>query len=108
VALLAQYHRRGTPRAGTLSALFSDEDHRALPMLAGMLRLSEFLERGRSQVVRAVRCHLDLPNGWLQIEALEAGDARMELWEASRNLDVLQRALALHVELVSGVWLGEQ
>jgi hypothetical protein len=59
-------------------------------------------------VVRAVRCHLDLPNGWLQIEALEAGDARMELWDASRNLDVLQRALALHVELVSGVWLGEE
>jgi hypothetical protein len=32
----------------------------------------------------------------------------MELWDASRNLDVLQRALALHVELVSGVWLGEE
>ncbi len=108
IALLAQYHRKGNPKAGELGALFSDEDHRALPILAGMLRLSEFLERGRSQVVRAVRCHLDLLNGWLQIEALEAGDARMELWDASRNLDVLQRALALHVELVSGVWLGEE
>jgi exopolyphosphatase/guanosine-5'-triphosphate,3'-diphosphate pyrophosphatase len=108
VALLAQYHRRGNPKAGTLSALFSDEDHRALPILAGMLRLSEFLERGRSQVVRAVRCHLDLPNGWLQIEALEAGDARIELWDASRNLDVLQRALNLQVELVGGVWLGDE
>lgn len=108
VALLAQYHRRGNPKAGDLGALFGDEDHRALPILAGMLRLSEFLERGRSQVVRAVRCHLDLPNGWLQIEALEAGDARIELWDASRNLDVLQRALNLHVELVGGVWLGEE
>jgi hypothetical protein len=88
--------------------LFSEEDQRALPILAGMLRLSEFLERGRSQVVRAVRCHLDLPNGWLQIEALEAGDARIELWDASRNLDVLQRALNLQVELVGGVWLGEE
>jgi hypothetical protein len=88
--------------------LFSEEDQRALPILAGMLRLSEFLERGRSQVVRAVRCHLDLANGWLQIEALEAGDARIELWDASRNLDVLQRALDLQVELVGGVWLGEE
>ncbi len=76
IALLAQYHRKGNPKAGELGALFSDEDQRALPILAGMLRLSEFLERGRSQVVRAVRCHLDLPNGWLQIEALEAGDAQ--------------------------------
>jgi exopolyphosphatase / guanosine-5'-triphosphate,3'-diphosphate pyrophosphatase len=107
IALLAQYHRKGNPKAGGLAALFSDEDHRALPILAGMLRLSEFLERGRSQVVRAVRCHLDLANGWLQIEALEAGDARIELWDASRNLDVIQRALALQVELVGGVWLGE-
>jgi exopolyphosphatase/guanosine-5'-triphosphate,3'-diphosphate pyrophosphatase len=108
IALLAQYHRKGNPKAGELGMLFGEEDHRALPILAGMLRLAEFLERGRSQVVQAVRCHLDLANGWLQIEALEAGDARMELWEASRNLDVLQRALNLHVELVGGVWLGEE
>ncbi|HNS01044.1 MAG TPA: Ppx/GppA phosphatase family protein [Anaerolineae bacterium] len=107
IALLAQYHRKGSPKAGPLGALFAAEDHRGLSLLAGMLRLAEFLERGRSQVVRAVRCHLDLANGWLQIETLEAGDARMELWDASRNLDVLQRSLNLHVELVSGVWLGE-
>ena len=44
----------------------------------------------------------------LQIEALEAGDARIELWDASRNLDVLARALDLQVELVGGVWLGEE
>lgn len=107
IALLAQYHRKGNPKANELGTLFTDEDHRALPILAGMLRLAEFLERGRSQVVRAVRCHLDLANGWLQIEALTDGDARMELWDASRNLDVLQRALTMQVELVAGMWLGE-
>ena len=57
---------------------------------------------------RTIKWFLDLPNGWLQIEALEAGDARIELWDASRNLDVLQRSLNLQVELVSGVWLGEE
>ncbi len=71
-----------------------------------MLRLCEFLERGRSQVVRDVCCHLDQPNGWLQIEALADGDASMELWDASRNIDLLARALGLEVELVAGVWLG--
>ncbi len=108
IALLAQYHRKGNPKAGDLGVLFTDEDQHALPILVGMLRLAEFLERGRSQVVRAVRCHLDLPNGWLQIEALEAGDAAMELWDASRNLDVLQRSLDLQVELVGGVWLADE
>ena len=88
-------------------ARISTEDQTALPILSGMLRLSEFLERGRSQVVREVRCHLDLPNGWLQIEALADGDASMEVWDASRNLDVLGRALGLEVELVAGVWLED-
>jgi len=50
IALLAQYHRKGSPKTGELGTLFGDEDHRALPLLAGMLRLAEFLERGRSQV----------------------------------------------------------
>ena len=107
VALLTRYHRKGSPKAGEFEQLLTDEDQIALPILAGMLRLSEFLERGRSQVVRDVRCHLDLPNGWLQIEALADGDASMELWDASRNADVLARALGLDVELVAGVWLED-
>jgi len=106
IALLAQYHRKGTPKPGELAQLFDEEDGRALPTLAGMVRLAEFLERSRRQVVRAVRCHVDQPNGWVQIEALAEGDARMELWDASRNLDVLQRALGLQAELVGGVWMG--
>ena len=105
VALLTRYHRKGSPKPGELAPLLTDEDESALALLSGMLRLSEFLERGRSQVVRDVRCHLDLPNGWLQIEALADGDASMEVWDASRNLDVLGRALGLDVELVAGVWL---
>lgn len=107
IALLAQYHRKGNPKPGELAQLFDEEDGRALSVLAGMLRLAEFLERGRSQVVRAVRCHVDQANGWVQIEALAEGDARMELWDASRNLDVLQRALSLQVELVGGMWMGD-
>jgi exopolyphosphatase/guanosine-5'-triphosphate,3'-diphosphate pyrophosphatase len=105
IALLTQYHRKGSPKPGDLAPLLVESDLRALLILSGMLRLSEFLERGRSQVVRNVACHLDLPNGWLQIEALADGDASMELWDASRNLDLLARALGLAVELVGGVWL---
>ena len=106
IALLTQYHRKGNPKPGELASLLTEDDPRALVVLSGMLRLCEFLERGRSQVVRDVCCHLDQPNGWLQIEALADGDASMELWDASRNIDLLARALGLEVELVAGVWLG--
>jgi exopolyphosphatase/guanosine-5'-triphosphate,3'-diphosphate pyrophosphatase len=106
VALLTRYHRKGNPKPGELGSLLSEQDEYALTALAGMLRLSEFLERGRSQVVRDLRCHLDLPNGWLQIEPLATGDASMEMWDASRNIDLLAKALGLEVELVAGVWLA--
>lgn len=106
VALLAQYHRKGSPRPGGFASILSPADRAALVPLAAMLRLAEFLERGRSQVVRDVRCHLDLEGGWVQIEALADGDASMEIWDTSRNTDLLQTALGLEVELVAGVWTG--
>jgi exopolyphosphatase/guanosine-5'-triphosphate,3'-diphosphate pyrophosphatase len=105
IALLCRYHRsRGMPKAGELSPLLTAADERALKPLAGMLRLAEYLERGRHQVIRDVRCHLDPGQSWLQIEALAAGNAAMELWDAGRNTDVLAEALGVTVELVEGLW----
>jgi hypothetical protein len=92
------------PKAGELSPLLTAADERALKPLAGMLRLAEYLERGRHQVIRDVRCHLDPGQSWLQIEALAAGNAAMELWDAGRNTDVLAEALGVTVELVEGLW----
>lgn len=107
VALLCRYHRnRGAPKAGELAPLLSPGDEQALSALAGMLRLAEYFERGRHQVIRDLRCHLDLAHGWLQIEALAAGNAAMEIWDAGRNTDVLAQALGLDVELVEGMWVG--
>ncbi|NOX60621.1 MAG: Ppx/GppA family phosphatase [Chloroflexi bacterium] len=108
IALLTRYHRsKGVPKPGNLAPWLEKEDVRALMIMAGILRLAEYFERGRRQVIRDVRCHLDLDQGWLQIEVLAAGDAAMELWDAGRNIDVLASALGLEVELVGGVWLQE-
>jgi len=108
IALIARYHRsKGNPKPREMAPLLSEEDARALPVLSGMIRLAEYLERGRRQVIRDLRCHVDEENGWMQIEALAAGNAAIELWEAERNLDVLSRALGLDVELVEGVWQHE-
>lgn len=107
IALLTRFHRKGNPKPGEWASLLTPADRNALAPLSAMLRLAEFLERGRSQVVRDVRCHLDLAGGWVQIEALADGDASMELWDASRNIDLLRQTLGLEVELVGGVWLGQ-
>lgn len=108
IALLCRYHRsKGQPGPKELASLLQKGDADALVALVGILRLAEFFERGRRQVIRDVRCHVDLEHGWLQIEALAAGDAAMEMWDAGRNLDVLAQALGLEVELVEGMWLEE-
>ncbi|MCP4168934.1 MAG: Ppx/GppA family phosphatase [Chloroflexi bacterium] len=107
IALLCRYHRsKGKPKTKPLTSLVVESDTEALVVLAGILRLAEFFERGRHQVIRDLRCHLDLEQGWVQIEALAQGDAAMELWDAGRNLDVLGQALGLEVELVEGMWLA--
>ena len=69
-----------------------------------MLRLSEYLERGRRQAVRDVRCHFNQEHAWVQVEALCDGDARMELWDAGRNVGLLSASLGCAVEITEGVW----
>ncbi len=107
IGLLARYHRsRGTPKAGEFASLFEPGDEDALTVLAGILRICEYLERGRRQVIPDVRCHFDRELGWVQIEALADGDARMELWDAGRNVGLLAAGLGMEVEIVEGVWVG--
>ncbi|MBT8421415.1 MAG: Ppx/GppA family phosphatase [Gammaproteobacteria bacterium] len=105
ISLLCRYHRnKGKPKPKELAPLLLKADKRALRILVGILRLCEYLERGRRQVIRDLRCHLDTESQWVQIEALADGDAKMELWDAGRNADVLKKALEVQVELISGVW----
>ncbi len=107
ISLLTRYHRsRGTPKAGEFVALLEPGDNDALTVLAGILRICEYLERGRHQVIADVKCHFDKELGWAQIEALANGDARMELWDAGRNVGLLAAGLGMEVEIVEGVWMG--
>ncbi len=109
VALLTRYHRnRGTPKVRECESLLEADDERVLGVLSGILRLCEYLERGRRQAVPDVRCHFDKEHGWVQIEALCHGDARMELWDAGRNVGVLAASLGADVEIVEGVWVGAE
>lgn len=105
VALVTRYHRnRGTPSTEGYESLLEKNDSRVLNVLSGMLRICEYLERGRRQTVRDVRCHFDKRQGWVQIEALCDGDAQIELWDARRNVGVLATSLGADVEIVEGAW----
>src|SRR5207244_8284191 len=55
IALVARYHRKGTPDVGEMGGLARKGDDVRLSVLAGTVRLAEQLERSRDGSVRAVQ-----------------------------------------------------
>lgn len=98
LALLVRYHRKGKPDPQGVGGLLGEGDMERVHKLAALLRLAEYLERSKAQRVREVRCHLG--QGYVQIEALAAGDARVEVRQANLRSDLLASAYGVKVEVV--------
>ncbi|MCA9955923.1 MAG: HD domain-containing protein [Anaerolineales bacterium] len=83
IALLTRYHRKGRPTADSFASLLQEGDDTLLVRLAAILRLAEFLERGRNANVD------DVTAVWtdqtLHLTLLADEYPAVELWEAERN-----------------------
>jgi exopolyphosphatase/guanosine-5'-triphosphate,3'-diphosphate pyrophosphatase len=97
IALVARYHRKGTPDAGDLGPLAKKSDSRRLDLLSGIARLAEQLERSRDGSVRAVSVHAD--NGSVTVEADADAEKAVAVWSARRNADLLAQAIERQVEI---------
>jgi exopolyphosphatase / guanosine-5'-triphosphate,3'-diphosphate pyrophosphatase len=100
VALLVRHHRKGPVGDGGLAALLRGDDGRAIRVLSGLLRVAEYLDRGKAQRITAIDVHLG--GGVVQVEAHADGDARVEVHAAQLQADLLASALGLSVEVVAG------
>ena len=83
IALLTRYHRKGKPTADAFASLLSEADHTILLRLAAILRLAEFLERGRNANVDDVTAVWDETT--LRLTLIADEYPAVELWEAERN-----------------------
>jgi exopolyphosphatase/guanosine-5'-triphosphate,3'-diphosphate pyrophosphatase len=90
IALMARYHRKGTPQLGPLAALCREGDEELLLRGAALLRIAEQLERNRDQVVRAARLRREDDGIVLELDA--AGDAFVARWAAERQGELFARA----------------
>jgi exopolyphosphatase / guanosine-5'-triphosphate,3'-diphosphate pyrophosphatase len=90
IALMARYHRKGTPQLGALAPLCRDGDEQLVLRGAALLRIAEQLERNRDQVVRAVGLHRREDGVELTIDAV--GDDTVARWSAAREGDLFERA----------------
>jgi exopolyphosphatase/guanosine-5'-triphosphate,3'-diphosphate pyrophosphatase len=100
IALVARYHRSGTPKK-------SHQDYSRLPadlrrivrLLSSILRLAESLDRSHAQVVSGLELRDRGDDFLLQLQARD--DAELEVWATSRHLgpfeDVLGKPLQLDV-----------
>ena len=98
IALVARYHRRGTPKR-------SHEEYSRLPAplrktvrtLASILRVAESLDRSHTQIISGLDFRDRGDDALLQVHA--AGDAELEVWATNRHLQPFERLLGKPIRL---------
>jgi exopolyphosphatase / guanosine-5'-triphosphate,3'-diphosphate pyrophosphatase len=105
IALLARYHRKGTPSTGAYASVLAEGDDLLLVRLAAILRLSEYLERGRTSAVD------DVAVSWaeeaegrkvLRLTLIADEYPAVEIWQTRRNaVDLMERAYEREVMIDS-------
>lgn len=97
IALLARFHRKGTVDVSEFKGVLAEDDQQRVARLAALLRIAEYLERSKSQVVSSVRCTI---NGNVRIGCETVGDATVEIWDANRRASLFRKAFGVDVEIV--------
>ena len=101
IGLVARYHRKGTPDCAEYRGLLDeDKDGKLLICLSAMLRLAEFLERGRNAAVDDVVAHWT--DDELQLSLVADEYPAVELWESERRaVPLVEMAFKRRVSLQS-------
>ncbi len=100
VGLLTRYHRKKVPTTDRCSLLYAKKDGDLLLKLAAILRLAEFLERGRTGVIDDVILTWD--EDTLRFTLSSEEYPMVEMWEAQRNaIPLLERAFERDVVIDS-------
>ncbi|MEP7357301.1 MAG: Ppx/GppA phosphatase family protein [Anaerolineales bacterium] len=103
IALLCLYHRKGTPTQADLGVLTREGDLERVCKLASLLRLSEYLDRSRTQVIAGLSVlNASGRKVVLRAEVRAKADARVEIWEAQRNAGLFEAAFDCKLDITTG------
>jgi exopolyphosphatase/guanosine-5'-triphosphate,3'-diphosphate pyrophosphatase len=98
IALVARYHRRGTPRRSHAEyAHLPAALRRTVRALASILRLAESLDRSHGQAVSGLELRDRGKDLLLHVHT--SGDAELEAWAANRHLKPFARMVGKTVKL---------
>jgi exopolyphosphatase/guanosine-5'-triphosphate,3'-diphosphate pyrophosphatase len=100
IALVARYHRRGTPKSSHDEyASLPSSLRRAVRMLASILRVAESLDRSHGQVISSLELRDAGETVALRIRTAANADAELELWAAARHLGPFEKLVRKTVKL---------
>jgi exopolyphosphatase/guanosine-5'-triphosphate,3'-diphosphate pyrophosphatase len=99
LALLARSHRKGSVDTREFRSVLAEGDSERASRLGSMLRIAEYLERSKSQVVKALQVEIG-ENGNVTIQVEAVGDATVEIWSASHRSNLFQTSFGCEVEIV--------
>lgn len=96
LALLVRYHRKGDVSVDSLKQVLLPGDDTLVAKMSAILRLAEFLERRKSQVVQDVTVEL---GSIVKIITIAAGDNALEVWDANRAAGLFRKAFGCDVDI---------
>jgi exopolyphosphatase/guanosine-5'-triphosphate,3'-diphosphate pyrophosphatase len=100
IAALCQNHRKGRPALEHLKIIPEKDDLERLGRLAALLRLAEYLDRGRTGAVARLKLSAEGRKVLrLAVRARPGADARVEIWEAQRNAELFEEAYSCKLEI---------
>jgi exopolyphosphatase/guanosine-5'-triphosphate,3'-diphosphate pyrophosphatase len=97
LALLVRAHRKGDVSVEAYSAILPPGDGERIARLAALLRLAEYLERSKSQVIQSLHVEMGDP---IRVVTRSVGDATVEIWDANRRAGLFQKAFGKPIEIV--------
>jgi exopolyphosphatase/guanosine-5'-triphosphate,3'-diphosphate pyrophosphatase len=101
IALVARYHRSGTPKKSHQEyAHLRPELRKIVRLLSSILRLAESLDRSHAQVIAGLELRDRGEDFLLQLQT--AGDAELEVWATNRHLTPFEELLGKPIRLEVG------
>ena len=101
IAQTARYHRKSNPKQKHAEfARLSSEDQKIVRKLASILRITDPLNRTRSNLVRKIQCESVENTLFIHLDVVSGSDPSLEIFSAESRKDLLEEVLGMKVEFI--------
>ncbi len=98
LTILVRSHRKGEVLTSEFQQVLAEGDEARAMQLSSLLRLAEYLERGKLQVVKDLR--VEFVGGTIIVHTELGGDGTAEIWNANQRGGLFRKAFGMNIEIV--------